>query len=176
MKILPSPEREEPLPPDLGEGFSEVARQAIDDGESALRDLRENNAERWISAGAAWKILQDVAMNRSRSNSPAGRRYNQVYAVLIHRWPELAKVHKATRSDAVWLFMNSDAVLPWLATLSQKERDQWHHPTTIRRHYEKRHPNLLPSKTLRSGSAATGTTEHGTWPRSASGAARISKR
>jgi hypothetical protein len=30
--------------------------------------------------------------------------------------------------------------------LSQKERDQWVYPGTLRRHYEKRHPNLLPAK------------------------------
>jgi hypothetical protein len=132
--------------PDLGEGFPAVARQAIDEGERALRDLRENTVERWIAAGGAWKALQNVAMNRSRSNSPSGRRYNQIYAVLVNRWPELAKAHKGTRSDAIWLFENSDRVLPWLATLSQKERDQWTHPSTLRRHYEKRHPDLIPTK------------------------------
>jgi len=134
-------------PPDLGEGFDAVAREAIEIGEQALTDLRENTVPHWILAGAAWKALQNVALHRSGSNSPSGQRYNRVYAILVYAWPQLAKVDKATRSNAIWLFDNSDNVLAWLATLSQKERDQWTHPAVIRRHYEKRHPNLLPDKT-----------------------------
>ena len=146
MRALPPPVRGKGLPPDLGEGFDAVAREAIEIGEQALTDLRENTVPHWILAGAAWKALQNVALHRSGSNSPSGQRYNRVYAILVYAWPQLAKVDKATRSNAIWLFDNSDNVLAWLATLSQKERDQWTHPAVIRRHYEKRHPNLLPDK------------------------------
>jgi hypothetical protein len=138
------PEEERPL--DLGEGFDPVARQAIEIGEQALTDLRKNTVARWISAGAAWRALQNVAMNRSGSNTPVGNRYNRVYGILVHAWPQLAKVDKATRSHAIWLFTHQDDVLAWLLTLSQKERDAWTHPSTLRRHYERRHPNLLPEK------------------------------
>jgi hypothetical protein len=144
VRGLPPPAKDEDDPPlDLGEGFDPVARQAIEIGEQALADLRKNTVERWISAGAAWKTLQLIALHRSGSNTPSGKRYNRVYAVLIHAWPQLAKVDKATRSCAIWLFNNSDNVVAWLATLSQKERDQWVYPGTLRRHYEKRHPSLL---------------------------------
>jgi hypothetical protein len=80
------------------------------------------------------------------TGTPDLGRYNQVYDVLVHAWPQLAKVDKDTRSNAIWLFESSEIVVAWLATLSQKERDQWNHPKTIRRHYENRHPHLLPAK------------------------------
>jgi uncharacterized coiled-coil protein SlyX len=62
--------------------------------------------------------------------------------LLEQPWPHLTKIDKGARSNAVWLFEYQDLVKPWLATLSQKERDRWTHPTTIRRHYEKRYPPL----------------------------------
>jgi hypothetical protein len=141
-----NPSAGEAPPPDLGEGFPEVARQAIDIGEQALKDLRARTVERWISVGGALAALRNVAMHRSGANTPTGQRYNRAYAVLAYRWPRLLKLDKATRSHAIWLFSNSDFVLPWVATLPQNQRDQWTHPAVIRRHYTKRHPNMLPSK------------------------------
>jgi hypothetical protein len=132
--------------PDLGEGFDPIAREAIQIGAQALADLREHTVERWLSAGAALTCLRNVSLAHSGGNAPAGKRYNQIYAGLSHAWPKLARVDKATRSNAIWLFENSDFVLPWLATLSQKERDRWTHPAVIRRHYKKRHPDPLPDK------------------------------
>jgi hypothetical protein len=139
MRALPPPPGAEL---DLGEGLPFAARQVIEEGERALVELRKNSVERWISAGAAWKALQQGAMYRSGSNSPVGRRYNQIHATLVHAWPQLAKVDKATRSNAIWLFDNAESVLAWLATLTQKERDRWTHPAVIRRHFERRHPAL----------------------------------
>jgi len=93
----------------------------------------------------------------------------------VYAWPQLAKVDKATRSNAIWLFDNSDNVLAWLATLSQKERDQWTHPEVIRRHYEKRYPKMLPDNPFRPGGTVTGIGGCGTVRSSASRAPRISK-
>jgi hypothetical protein len=65
---------------------------------------------------------------------------------LVHAWPQLAKVDKATRSHAIWLYLNSEPVLAWLATLPQNQRDRWLNPQTIRKHYERRHPHRAPAK------------------------------
>jgi hypothetical protein len=140
VRSLPPPRRPEPPPLDLGEGFPEIARQAIEAGEQALVDLRTNTVQRWYLVGGACFMLRNVAVNRSGANSPAVARYNRVYATLAHAWPELAKLHKGVRSDAIWLYENSESVLPWLATQVQSQRDAWTHPSVIRRHYEKRHP------------------------------------
>jgi uncharacterized coiled-coil protein SlyX len=89
-------------------------------------------------------------MHRSNSNRPFGRRYAQAYAVLEHPYKQLRRTDPKTSKDAIWLFDNSDLVRPWLDALPKNERDRWTHPTTIRRHYEKRHPSLLPVKKPRS--------------------------
>jgi hypothetical protein len=177
VKKLPPPDRYAPETgvPDLGEGFPDIARRAIEEGERALTDLRENAVQRWISAGAARFMLRNVAMTRSHSNSPSGRRYNQIYAVLVNKWSQLARVDKATRAHAIWLCENSELVLPWLATMSQRERDQWLNPQTIRRHYEKRHPGALPDKEPVHNSRPQRHKRNGTANRWASGPGRISK-
>jgi hypothetical protein len=140
IKALPPPPGAEV---DLGEGFPSAARHVIEEGERALVDLRKNSVERWIAVGAALKTLRNAAMNRSGSNQPAGRRYNRVYTALVHAWPQLTKVDKRTRSHAIWLFEQSEIILAWLATVPQNQRDQWTHPTVVRRHFEKRHPSLV---------------------------------
>ena len=131
---------------DLGEGFPFEARQQIDEGERALTDQHDNNVQRWVYAGAAWFMLQNVAMYRSGSNVHAGQRYNRTYNILVTDWPQLAKIDPATRRNAIWLYEHSKPVLAWLATLPQRDRDRWTHPATLRRHYEKRHPQLFSPK------------------------------
>jgi len=143
MKALPPPASGEP---DFGDGLPAVMHAVIARGEQALRQLRRDTVAGWIAAGAAWKTMQTIAMYKSNSNQPAGRRYAAAYHLLEQPWPQLTKIDRKTRMDAIWLFEQEDLVQTWLATLSQKERDQWGHPTTIRRHYEKRHPNMLPDK------------------------------
>jgi hypothetical protein len=145
VRRLPPPAAPEALP-DLGEGFPAEARRAIEAGEHALIDLRENTAHSWYLVGGACFMLRNVALNRSGANQPAGKRYNRIYAVLTSSWPELGKLDKATRSHAIWLFEHYDAVKAWLATLPQNQRDQWVYPGTVRRHFEKRHPQLMSDR------------------------------
>jgi hypothetical protein len=46
--------------PDLGEGFPDITRRAIEAGERALTNLRENTVQRWIStAGPAELVTPD---------------------------------------------------------------------------------------------------------------------
>jgi hypothetical protein len=141
MRRLPPPE---PPLPDLGEGFPAEARQAIEAGEHALVDLRENTVHRWYLVGGACFMLRNVSMHRSGSNTPTGKRYNQVFAVLAASWPQLPRLHKGVRSDSVWLFENYDDVRDWLATLPQNQPDMWTHPSVLHRQYNKRHPSLRP--------------------------------
>ena len=76
-------------------------------------------------------------MHLSNSSQPVGRRYAEAYRRLEQPWPNLAKIDKVTRNHALWLFENREEVLAWYNSerVSQRERDQWNHPTVIRRHY-----------------------------------------
>lgn len=128
------------LDPTFDDSLSPVAREAIERGETALRELRTNTLAGWIAAGAAWKTLQLAAMHLSNSNAPAGRRYSTAYAIIGHPWPELAKIDKKSRADAIWLFEAEDEIRLWLASFPQNRRDRWTHPTAIRRNYERQRP------------------------------------
>jgi hypothetical protein len=59
--------------------------------------------------------------------------------MLVHPYPQLGKLDKAARADAIWLFEHGDVINAWLATLTQSERDRWTHPRSLRRQYQKRH-------------------------------------
>ncbi len=124
---------------DLGDSFSEVATEVLRCGEAALIQVRKS-LDHWIASGAAWKTLQLGAMHRSNSNEPSGRRYAAAYSLLIHPYPELARIDRKTRNDAIWLFENQEPVKDWLQTLPQKRQDRVNHPTRVREHFEKRHP------------------------------------
>jgi hypothetical protein len=143
MRYLPPRERAGPegaLDPDFDDSLSAVARETIERGETALRELRTHTLDGWVAAGAAWKALQLAAMYRSNSNALAGRRYNVAYAILGHPWPELAKIDRKSRMDAIWLFEQEDEIRFWLASFPQNKRDRWTHPSVIRRNYEKQRP------------------------------------
>jgi hypothetical protein len=172
VRSLPPPDG---LDPDMGDGLPAVANEVIAIGERALGEVRQRTVEHWVAAGTAWLTLQRAAMHRSNSNQPAGRRYAAVYRILEHPWPELTRIDRTSRKDAIWLFENEDIVRPWLATLTRKERDRWTHPSTLRRHYEKRHPSLPPRRELRRRSARLEQRARGTASRSASGRGRTSK-
>jgi hypothetical protein len=60
----------------------------------------------WIAAGGLWKASRLAAMYCSNSNASADRR-NNAYAILGHPWPELAKIDKTSRKDAMWLHQSS---------------------------------------------------------------------
>jgi hypothetical protein len=138
---------EEGVDPTFDSGLPEKIDEVFRLGEQALSSLREDTVQKWIAAGAAWQTMQQLAIYRSHSNRPKGRRYAAAYALLEHPWPELKRVDPKSRMHAIWLFTEQDIVLAWLASLPTSQRDKWCHPTVIRRHFLQRHPNLPPKKT-----------------------------
>jgi hypothetical protein len=138
---LPPPEapRSNGLDPTFDDSLSPVAREVIERGETALKTVR-CSLDQWVAVGAGLKTLQQAAMYRAGTNQPLGARYVRAYQILSHPWPELVGIDPATRRNAIWLFDNEDLVKAWLTTLTQRRRDRWTHPATIRRHYEGRYP------------------------------------
>jgi hypothetical protein len=141
VKSLPPPEYIGP-DLDLGTGLPEVMDAVLARGNEALqhnRETKRGTRANWAAAGAAWDLAQRIAMHRSNSNQPSGRRYAAVLNTLEHPYSELQKADRKTRNDAIWYFRTQSYVDQWLAGLSQSQRDKWTHPTVIRRHYEARY-------------------------------------
>jgi hypothetical protein len=105
----------------------------VEAGEHALGEIRTRTVTHWLSAGCAWRALQEQAMYLSNSNQPGGRRYSETYSRLEQPWRELARIDRGTRKDAIWLFTNQALLLPALDKLGQERRDRMLHPTTIRK-------------------------------------------
>ena len=49
------------------------------------------------------------------------------------------EIDKATRNHCLWVADNLAAISAWRETLAASQRNEWSHPTTIRRRYEAAH-------------------------------------
>jgi hypothetical protein len=107
----------------------------MQEGEEAITAIRKT-FDHWLVVGRAFTHMQQSAMRLSSSQNPTGIRYNEAYATLDMQ-PGLKAVDKNTRKDAIWIFGNREAVTLWRTKLSQRDRDGWAHPSTVRRNFER---------------------------------------
>jgi hypothetical protein len=90
----------------------------------------------WLAIGRAYNALQARALAASGSNQAVGARYNACWAYYADRYGIAGfDIAKPTKSHCMWLAENWEAVSAWLAQRGANERQQWNHPTTIRRNY-----------------------------------------
>jgi hypothetical protein len=57
---------------------------------------------RIFKIGHAFEEMQREAMDRSHSQNPTGKRYNEAYAALARPAPEPTKVNKTDRNQYIW--------------------------------------------------------------------------
>jgi hypothetical protein len=100
---------------------------------------RGNTIEGWQRIGAAYNTLQARAMAAAGTNKPVGKRYNQDWAELLMHLPHLEKCDSTTRTHAMWLANEWEAVFGWFQTLAVNERIKLGHPTAVRRRYDRAH-------------------------------------
>jgi hypothetical protein len=132
--------------------------QVIEEGEEAMT-VQRGGLGRIFKIGHAFELLQLEAMERSHSQNPVGRRYNEAYAALAKPAPELTKVNKTDRAQYIWCYQFNETIAAWWETVAQNQRDRWSHPDTIKRHYLAAHggdkepkpvdPNAPVKETLR---------------------------
>jgi hypothetical protein len=115
-----------------------IPSPAILAGEAAISN-RRRALDDWLAIGKAFDELEAEAMRQSNSNEAKGRRYSAAYTRL-RLSPEIANLHKIGKNDrgtVIWLHQNEGAVRCWYATLSQKQRDRWTRPQTIKLQYKR---------------------------------------
>jgi hypothetical protein len=114
--------------------LSDEAREEIQEGEKALARI-ERSVDDWLATGHALIRLQAEAMRASHSNQPAGRQYSELWGILARHTPRLAELDKSTRSLAIWLVNEwPTRIRPWWDGLTPKQRREWSHPRSIKRH------------------------------------------
>lgn len=116
------------------------------DKEAEYERLAEEAYER-IKTGQHWRdwtyVAQGLAAGRQKAmreahtNQPSGRGYNEAFSRWMNTRPWARSLDKATRAHLLWVADHLVEIEGWRETLAQNQRDQWNHPTTVRRAYER---------------------------------------
>jgi hypothetical protein len=113
-------------------------RDQIERGVPAIMRInRHETFADWLEVGMALAAMQKAAQDFSGGNATTGKGYNLAYKVIAERVPDLAAIDKATRSHAIWMASNREAIAAWHGRLPTNIRQQVNHPTTIRRRYDR---------------------------------------
>ena len=123
------------------EELDEGVRATLDTGVAAIVriDQRETFQD-WMSVGIALKSIQIAAMHLANVSKPKGKTYNAAYAAISEHVPKLTSIHTTTKTHAMWMADNREAVERWHAGLNDVElQRKINHPSTVKRHYERQH-------------------------------------
>ena len=111
-------------------------------GEQALAQVKRS-FEHWLTVSHALHDMQQTAMRLSNSKNPIGIHYNQTYAA-IDVQPLLRSLDEHTRSAAVWLWVNRDAVIRWREEMKLNGTEaKSAHPNAVRRAYNHHLANMV---------------------------------
>lgn len=102
------------------------------------RVLNGDHFRDWISVADALVAIREEAMERAHTNRPQGPPYRAAFkAIVEHREKWILKINDTTRTHCYWLVDNLPAVTAWRDGLGQNQRDEWNHPSTVKRNYER---------------------------------------
>jgi hypothetical protein len=91
----------------------------------------------WRYVAQGLETGRNRAMSEAYTNEPAGRRYNEAFGRWMDRNPWSRKIDKATRNHLLWVADHLPQIEAWRETLPANQRDQWNHPTSVKRAYER---------------------------------------
>jgi hypothetical protein len=83
--------------------------------------------------------MQKAAMHLARANRPKGPAYNAAFKVIAARLPNLVAIEMTTRSRAIWMHENRDALEKWHASLPDHTKQQVNHPGSVKRRWDEQH-------------------------------------
>jgi len=92
-------------------------------------DIRESWAD-WVAIGKALHAGRKLAMERTNTSEPVGKRYIQAYS----SWLEengFADIDKSDRAKLLRLIEELDQVEGWRASLTETQRQRWNHPSAV---------------------------------------------
>jgi len=89
--------------------------------------------EGWKAIGKALQVGRDHALRVTGANAPMGRRYSKAFCEWTKRH-HFDRMPKSTRSVAIELHENIEAIEQWRTTLTEKQRRRCVHPlSNVRR-------------------------------------------
>jgi hypothetical protein len=108
-------------------------------GREAYQALHNHEHFRqWVAIADALVALREEAMEQAHTNRPQGPPYRRAFTALIEqRETWVAGINDTTRAHCYWLVDNLPAVTAWREVLTFRQRDEWNHPSTIKRNFER---------------------------------------
>jgi hypothetical protein len=138
---------EEILAVSTEERLHERREARITAGREAYARVRNGDHFRdWVSVADALAAIRDEAMANAHTNRPQGPPYRAELKKLDAREPWAATINTSTKAHCYWLIENLPAVTAWRDTIGDK-RDEWNHPTTIKRNFERMTKPVEPKVT-----------------------------
>lgn len=120
------------------ERLNERREARIAAGRTAFDKINSHEHFRdWLAVADALVAIREAAMDAAHTNHPQGPPYRAALKAIRIREPWTDKVDSATTTACYWLIDNLPAVQAWRDTLTFKQRDEWNHPATVRRAYER---------------------------------------
>lgn len=117
----------------------EARRESIERGVIAIRKINERETfHSWMQIGQSLNDAQQAAMILANTNNPKGRAYNDAYKMIGEEVPDLVNINKTTRSHAIEMAKQREAVEAWHATLPLNIQQEVNHPSTVWRRFSKR--------------------------------------
>jgi hypothetical protein len=93
----------------------------------------------WRFVCQGFEVGRNKAMREAYSNEPMGRRYNEAFGKWLNARPWARLFNKVTRAHCLWCADHLPEIEAWRETLAANQREQWNHPSVIKRQYERAH-------------------------------------
>jgi hypothetical protein len=96
----------------------------------------------WVAVADALVAMREEAMEVAHTNRPQGPPYRAAFKAIEQRESAWASKYSnnsnsGVRAHCYWLIDNLPAVQSWRETLAQNQRDEWNHPSAVKRNYER---------------------------------------
>ena len=101
-------------------------------------DRIDATGEDWLIVGEVYMRGRQEAMTEARTNVPKGKRYNRAlddWTARIHF--DLRRIDEKTRTALAHIMENRAAFDAWRAALPTNQRQEWNHPRTLWRQFER---------------------------------------
>jgi hypothetical protein len=121
------------------ERLHERRRERIAAGRTAWAALQKHeHFGQWLAVADALVAIREEAMEQACTNRPQGPPYRAAFKAIVEQKETWAvAIDDTVRAHCYWLVDNLPAVQRWREGLSFKQRDEWNHPSTVKRRYDR---------------------------------------
>jgi hypothetical protein len=91
----------------------------------------------WLAVADGLVAIREEAMDIAHTNRPQGPSYRAAFKRAEEREVWATGINDSARAHCYWLIDNLPAVQRWRETLANNQRNEWNHPSTVKRNFER---------------------------------------